>query len=437
VRWRIVALLLAYSFMSWFNRTSMPVAYDEQIQGELPISTRAMGFVYSALLVAYMLCMTPGGWLADRRGPWYALVLMGFGSGLFCALTGVVGWVSQVTLVVLVLLLVVRSVMGVFTAPIYPASGRIIAHWLPFRQRAMVNGLVMAAALVGISCTFHGFGWLVDQVRWPLAFVITGCVTALLALAWTWYGRDFPRQHADVNDAEVFWIEGNYPKPPGISPVAAPQGSWSDLLHNRSLILLTLSYAAVGYFEYLFYFWSNHYFKDVLKLPESRSYATITNLSMAAGMALGGWLSDWLQRRLGYRFGRAVVPVGGMLTGAVLLLAGIWASEPGWIVTFFALAMAAVGATEGPFWATAIDLGGRRGATAAGIFNTGGNAGGALAPMLTPFVSEAFGWEWGIGLGAAVCLVGVCFWWWIDPSEGRSTADTMVQEASPSDAAFV
>src|SRR5262245_4339191 len=88
VRWRVVALLLAFSFMSWFNRVSMRAAYDERIRYELRISAEAIGWVYSALLFAYMLFMTPGGWLADRIGPRRALALMGFGSALFVALTG-------------------------------------------------------------------------------------------------------------------------------------------------------------------------------------------------------------------------------------------------------------------------------------------------------------------------------------------------------------
>src|SRR5439155_16936474 len=92
VRWRIVALLLAFSFMSWFNRLSMPAAYDEQIKAQSGITPAAIGSVYSTMLFVYMVFMTPGGWFADRRGAWLALVWMGFGSGLFVALTGSVGF---------------------------------------------------------------------------------------------------------------------------------------------------------------------------------------------------------------------------------------------------------------------------------------------------------------------------------------------------------
>ena len=176
------------------------------------------------------------------------------------------------------------------------------------------------------------------------------------------------------------------------------------LLTNRSLMLLTLSYAAVGYFEYLFYFWMHYYFEEVLHVGKgaSRWYATVLYLAMAAGMFLGGWLADRLSRSWGRRTGGCAVVVGGMLLGAALLGVGLLASVPGWIVVWFGLALAAVGATEGPFWATAIELGGRQGGTAAGIFNTGGNAGGVLAPVVTPLVSRACGWLWGIGLGSLV-----------------------------------
>jgi ACS family glucarate transporter-like MFS transporter len=430
VRWFILLLLMAYSFMSWFNRVSMSTAADLRIMKDFQITETEMGFVYSALLFAYALCMTPGGWVADRYGAWIALVFMGFGSALFCGLTGLVGFESPkavlaflgypVSLAWLSFLLI-RSAMGVFTAPIYPASGRIITHWIPFRQRAAANGWVMSAALVGIAGAPVLFGALIDRFDWPAAFACSGLVTGLLALLWTLYATNDPAQHPSVNTAEQQLIrDGKTPEPR--TATADPKqsaGPWFSLLRNRSLVLLTLSYSAVGYFEYLFYFWMHYYFDEVLNVGKQRSrfYASILYLSMAAGMPLGGWLSDRLQLRFGYRRGRVLVPVGGMLASAGLLLLGIAATDPLWILLWFALAMAAIGATEGPFWATALDLGGRRGGTSAGIFNTGGNAGGILAPILTPWVSQRLGWAWGISLGSLYCLVGVVLWWWIDPSE--------------------
>lgn len=435
VRWRVLAMLLAFSFMSWLNRVSMPVAYDERIHAERGIAEEDIGYVYSALLFAYMLCMTPGGWFADRYGARLALTVMGLGSALFVALTGAVGLTTLSVTALVAALLVVRAALGAFTAPIYPGSGHAIARWFPARQRAGANGAVMAAAVLGIAASYHVFGTLLDRFDWPAAFLLTGTVTALLALLWVWYARDLPAQHPRVNSGELHWIrsDGAEELPcevaskailatealPRSAPEVANKGGNLTSLANRSLILLTLSYAAVGYFEYLFYFWMHYYFEGVLKLgtDASRDYATILYLAMAVGMFLGGWLADRLALAWGRRKGRATVVVGGMLGGAALLGAGLLATQPGWIVLWLALALAAVGATEGPMWATALELGGRRGATAAGIFNTGGNGGGVLAPVVTPYVSKAYGWQWGIGLGSLVCLAGVTLWLWIDPEE--------------------
>jgi ACS family D-galactonate transporter-like MFS transporter len=83
VRWRIVALLLALSFLSWFLRKSMPVAYTERIQVQYHITPEAMGGVYSVFLFVYAACMTPGGWVIDRFGTRTALLIMGVGPAVF------------------------------------------------------------------------------------------------------------------------------------------------------------------------------------------------------------------------------------------------------------------------------------------------------------------------------------------------------------------
>jgi MFS family permease len=477
VRWRIVALLVALSFLSWFLRVSMSIAYDERIKDQFGISPEAMGYVYSAYLAVYMLCMTPGGWFIDRFGARTALIVMGFGLTLFGALTGLVGsgvellagvpasfgFELTAPLLALILFLVVRSLMGSFAAPMYPASAHAVARWVPFPRRGWANGLVQSAACVGIALTPLLFGGLIDRLGWPQAFVILAVCTALVALLWAAYATDRPDQHTSVNAAEqrliragdAEWLPAGEASPihvageweaaeeesaiqaapgPGAAtaitttpPPAVPArevvvrapGSPLGLMRNRSLLLLTTCYAAVGYFEYLFFFWMDYYFKDQLHLPDQtrRVYAGIPILAMAVGMALGGWLCDVAVRFYGYRRGRALVPVAGMLGGAVFLLAGVLASEPHWIVFWFSLALGSVGAVEAPTWTTALDLGGRHGGTAAGLCNTGGNLGGLVAPVVTPLVAGRLGWPWAISLAALVCLLGVCLWRWIDPRE--------------------
>jgi MFS family permease len=153
---------------------------------------------------------------------------------------------------------------------------------------------------------------------------------------------------------------------------------------------------------------------------------------MAVGMAVGGYVSDRIQRHLGLRVGRAIVPIVGMLAAAGFLGVGLQAQDAAWIVAWFALALGSLGMSEGPFWATAIELGGPRGATAAGVVNTGGNVGGLIAPVLTPWVESILPqsmeqtdrWKLAIGIGAVVAFLGAGLWCWIDPRHVLGRVDT-------------
>ena len=253
---------------------------------------------------------------------------------------------------------------------------------------------------------------------WQQALLIVSVGTGLLTILFAFYATDLPEQHPHTNEGERSLIEKSQ-QPVRREPGRAAHGSWVKLLENRSLVCLTVSYAAIGYFEYLFFFWMGYYFKEKLDLPADvrRQYTAIPFLAMAVGMATGGWISDLMVRMFGYRVGRAAVPIAGMLIGGGILPFGIAAEQPERIVACFSIALAAVGATEATFWTTAQELGGRRGGTAAGILNTGGNVGGLIAPIVTPWVGKHYGWPAAIGLASVACLAGVVLWLKIDPRE--------------------
>jgi MFS family permease len=428
--WRIVALLVGFSFMSWFNRVSMAVAYDTRIGPEHEVSEEAIGTVYSAFFLSYLLFMTPGGWFIDRFGAKRALLIMGLGSGIFGALTCCAGLPSvQAAGLMVMALLVIRFSMGLVSAPLYPASTRMVSSWIPLDRRVFANGLVQAAAAIGMACAFPLFGALIDVVDWPTAFLLSGSLTTFLGVLWWAWAADRPPRVKTGPSFDVWTADL-----PRRVVLPEDEDSWFALFLNRNVMLLTLSYATVGYLEYLFFFWMNHYFDKILHVEKhtSRIYTAILFLSMAAGMIAGGWLTDRLRKQFGPWIGRALVPMGGMTLGAVFLGLGVIGEQIGWIVLCLALALMAVGATEGPIWTAAVEFGGRQGGTAAGIVNTGGNLGGFIAPMLTPLVSHAVrdgfglseqaGWQWGISLAGVLCLSGATLWWWIRPEQSTGRA---------------
>ena len=394
---------MAIALISHINRISISTAGDSRIMTQYGIPPTTMGWVYSAFLITYTACMIPGGLIIDRFGPRASLMIVLFSSAVFVSATGAVGFTLHDAGSVVLGLVLVRGLMGILSAPLHPALARSVGQWLPPTKRSRTNGLVNGAALVGIALTPPGFGALIGWFDWPAAFLIMAGVTALLALVWSFYATDRP---AAGEDSRSF------------SELISPRG-WLPLLRHRSLVFLTLSYGAVGYFQYMFFYWMSYYFETVLKLDPRTShfYAAIPPLAMAVGMPLGGWLSDRVEHAQGKQGSRKLVPMAGLFAGTVFLIGGVMAREPAWIVTWFALALGAVGMAEGPFWATAIELGGRRGGSAAALLNFGGNAGGILAPVVTPWIGQLFNWSYAVALGALSSLIAVALWFWIDPHE--------------------
>lgn len=407
VRWLIVAMLVGLAFLAQFNRYNISVVGDERWIGPDKLSKEQVGMVYSALLLVYTICMIPGGYLIDRVGSKRALTGMGMGLGLCVILTGALGWLGLTIVAMWVPLLVVRGLAGAASAPLHPGAARSASLWVPLGGRSAANGLITAGALIGIALSYPGFGWLIDRVDWPWGFVICGGALIVFSLVWNALASDTPAGHPRTNPAERRLVAGE-----ATPRTTATLGDALRLLRNRHLLLLTLSYGALGYVQYMYFYWMKTYFGEVLHLPvaETRQAAFTVTIAMAVGMAGGGWVSDVLCSRLGFRWGSRSIALAGMMLSAGFSLLGVSVGDADAVVMCFALAMGALGLCEGLFWTTAPALEPRNGGLAAAVLNTGGNGIGLLAPVFTPLLADAFGWRSAVVVACVVCAVGGLLW---------------------------
>lgn len=407
-RLMIVTWMVALSVMSYIGRTAMSIAGTDIIK-EFGLSETQMGTVYAAFLLSYALLLAPGGWLADRLGPRRALTIISVGAALLTALTPLAGNAAvAATLGVLPALWALRFLLGMMTAPLYPGCARLTANWFPEASRARVQGFVIAGAAIGGAITPILFTWLIVRFGWRASFLLIAITMALLACAWYLVIRDQPAQ-------------SELPPHDHIQTEAEPN-VWRRLLTNRNLILLALGYFAVNYFEYIFFYWIYYYFGEVRGLGRDQSaiYTTILLLAMAAGMPLGGWVADKLSVGRGTVAGQRIVCMAGMMLSALLLVLGTSATQTFAVVALLALALACCASTEGPFWAAAIEIGGKDSGTASGILNSIGNVGGLLAPVVTPLLAAHYGWASGLYFASFVTLLGASMWLFVSPSKAVS-----------------
>jgi MFS transporter, ACS family, D-galactonate transporter len=405
----IVVLLMGLAFLAHFNRVSISVAGNKEFIGPDKLSAEQMGVVYSAFLFVYTLGMLPGGWLLDRIGPHRAMAAMGIGLGFCAALTGTLGWSGLAIPALFVPLILIRGIAGASSVPLHPGAARAVSLWMPLRSRSFANGLVTACAVFGIALTYPVFGALMDRVGWSAAFAVAGTALMLFGFLWWVLAADAPASHRWTNDAERALVAE------GTAPPARTRATFSEVLalfRNRSLVLATLSYGALGYMQYMFFYWIEYYFSKVLKLPdsESRQAAFTVTIAMAVGMAAGGWASDRLCRWFGFVNGCRVVALVGMCLSAAFSLLGVSMTDPDAVVACFALGLGSLGLCEGIFWTAAPALEPRKGGLAAAVLNTGGNGFGLLAPIVTPFLGERYGWNAAVVVACVICGVGGLLW---------------------------
>src|SRR5215471_6649881 len=119
VRWRILAMIFAASFIGYLLRTNLSIT-GERMMTDLQLTQIQLGVVFAAFSWGYAIFQVPGGLWGDRVGGRRALALAATAWGVLTLLTGATPASSGAALVALVVL---RFAMGVAQAPLYPVTG--------------------------------------------------------------------------------------------------------------------------------------------------------------------------------------------------------------------------------------------------------------------------------------------------------------------------
>src|ERR1017187_6592137 len=140
ISWLLIFWMFAISAISFLDRVNISIA-GRFIQQEVHITALQLGNVFSAFLVGYALFQTPAARLADRFGPRLILTLGTLWWGVFTALTAMV---SAGRASLFLVLLAVRFSLGAGESVLFPASNRLVANWIPSRERGLANGIIFA-----------------------------------------------------------------------------------------------------------------------------------------------------------------------------------------------------------------------------------------------------------------------------------------------------
>ena len=171
----------------------------------------------------------------------------------------------------LLVLVVLRSLMGVAQAPFFPATGgALTCNWFPVTGWAFPSSLGNVGLTLGAAATGPLIAWLMLRFGWRASFALTAPIAFVLAAVWWWYVRDTPAQHRGVSPAERALIDRD--RPASLCEPPSP-GSARRMLRDPQVLLLTASYFCSNYVFYFFFNWLFIYLVENrgMKVPRAAS----------------------------------------------------------------------------------------------------------------------------------------------------------------------
>ena len=276
-----LSLLTLLNFVNYIDRYIL-AAVQPRILDEFRLTNTEGGLIFSAFLVVYFLTSPIFGRLGDRRS---RTRLMALGVGVWSLATAASGIARSFQQ-----LLGARAAVGVGEAAYGTISPALISDYFPPDKRGRAFAVFYVAIPVGAAVGYilggeleHAFG------TWRSVFFIVGLPGLLLALL-TLTAPDPPRGIQDGPDERL-----------SVEQKASLREVLASLVRNGLYTWTVLGYAAYTFAIGGLSFWAPRYFEHVRGLPLNEADRVIGTAAVVSGLLgtfAGGYVGDWLQKRL-------------------------------------------------------------------------------------------------------------------------------------------
>jgi sugar phosphate permease len=390
--------------IAFVDRTNVSLALP-RMSVDLHMDAAQAGAASGIFFVGYVLLQIPGGYLASRWSPKWLVSIMLAAWGLCSASAGLVQSWRQ--------FFVLRFLLGLAEAGVWPATLVLISRWFPRAERARANAYWMlclpAAAIVFSPIS----GWILGRWNWRVLLISEGILPIVWLLFWMRLIDDKPDKASWLSSLEREHLQKTNQEVPPLD--TTPQQSLTSVLFRPVVLVLLLISFLVSAGNYGFLFW----LPTVLESLGSYRRSPLTQLQVgflnalpyvtaALGMIWISKRSDRSQER--FRHVAAALALAG-----TLLLISVFAGGRSPAMAFGLLCLATVGSFGmlGPFWAIPTEvLPSAVAGPAIGMIQLS-NLGGAFGPMLVGFLDKHTGsfkdafYLMGLGwcAGAVLCLL--------------------------------
>jgi MFS transporter, ACS family, glucarate transporter len=404
-RYRVLIFLFFLTLITYLDRICISLV-GVRIKSEFNLTNEQFGWVLGSFALAYAVFEIPSGVLGDRIGQRAVLIRIVLWWSIFTALTGVTTGLFT--------LMLVRFLFGMGESGAYPTSSAVISRWFPAGETARSMSSLFVGQNAGAAIAPLIVIPIAIAYGWRASFFVNGFIGLIWVLVCFLWFRNNPSEKKGVTNEEKNFIESNR------RFREHKQGfSWKTALKSRSLQALVAASFCSQWAQYFFIAWMPVYLQEGRHFSENNmkiitSYFFIIGI---AGVLIAGFLSDWLVKRKGVRFGRRFL---GMVSLSLLALTFlITALTSNNTVVVISLYMSQLFYSFNPLvsFSTCVDIGGNRVGTVAGIMNFFGQAGAFfLAIVFGKIADITHSFNIPLLVVAGVLFVGSMLWFFVDAS---------------------
>ena len=421
-RFFIVAFLFFNVIINFIDRVNLSIAAPA-IARQFHWDSATMGWIFSAYLWTYTICLIPCGWLLDRLGTrlvssvsimvWSACAMMTGAATNFANM------------------IAVRLGLGIGEAAGMPACNKVIRQWFPASERAFATAIFHSGVFVSVVVANPAVAWLVLHSGWRWSFVIVGAAGFVWVLFWLrWFQTPEDCPWIAASERDLILRNRDY------TQSASQVSFWETtgiLLRQKTMWGLALTEGCVNYMNYLFLSWLPSYLihDRGMTLMQAGLYGTIPYIVGVILELLFGRMSDRIltPERLA-KGGRRNQVILFLMLSSVILLIGVTHSK--WAILALISAALSFNTTTVTFmYSLTNDLveDPRITGAAFGVLLVGGNVFGMAAPIVTGYLVKATGnFTSAFNLSGLVALAGaaVAYWWTRTPIRIAARSDEVM-----------
>lgn len=401
-RW-VIAILLSLSYCIMFlGRTAFSVS-GSSIMEEFGWSSTQFGYASTAFFIGYMITMVPSGAIADKYGATKVLIISLLLSGVFTALTPVIG-------VTLGLMILVRALEGVAQGCIVPGAMSNLGRWIPQKESGIACGLVQAGCPLGSTINIYLAAALLPIMGWKKMFFVYATFFPVWCILWLIFGKSDPSEDKSVNAAELAYIKEDQD---AVDEEDNSNITRADVMRTPAVWLMALSYGCATYMYFFCTTWLPNYF------------AIGRGMDISAGAApyivgfftyfIGGFVADYSAEKFGPKIGRKLVQIIGMIGAAIFVFVGANAENPTTVILLISLSYGCLCLTMGGYFSVAPAICPSLAGVYSGLNGIIGAIAGIIAPTVTGIVvdaglktgvSNATAYGYALWVCAGICILG-------------------------------